>query len=64
MRGGVMAYKDPEKAKEYRLRWREENREKVKERDRRYYEENREKVVFRKDCVLTKREVFALLNVM
>jgi hypothetical protein len=47
--GGVMAYKDPEKAKEYRRRWREENREKV---------------VFRKDCVLTKREVFALLNVM
>ena len=37
-----MAYKDPEKEKEYQKKYKQENKDKVKEYLKKYYEENKE----------------------
>jgi aconitase A len=39
-----MAYKDPEKEKEYRRKYYQENREKEREANRKYHKENKEKI--------------------
>ena len=38
-----MAYKDPEKQKEYMKKWKEENKEQQREYKKKWYEENKEK---------------------
>jgi len=39
-----MPYKDPEKAKEYKKKWYEENKERVREQHKKWKEENKERV--------------------
>lgn len=40
----IMAYKDPNKAKEYRKIWWEKNKERMQEKKKEYYQQNKEKI--------------------
>ncbi len=42
-----MPYKDPEKAKEYKKQYRENNKQKITEQNKEYYQTNKEKI---KEC--------------